>query len=107
MKHKVNNFNKIHAALTALTVICFAASFISINTYRDNLKSVRTDAIRQSIEKAAVQCYALEGNYPPDLKYLEENYGIQIDEGKYHYDYFAFASNIKPVIVVVEKTGFR
>ncbi|MGI6164214.1 MAG: hypothetical protein ACOYEQ_09865 [Bacillota bacterium] len=107
MKPKLNDFNKIHVVLMVLTVIYLAASFVTINTYRGKLRDSRADAIRRSIEKAAVQCYALEGNYPPDLKYLEENYGIQIHEDKYHYDYFAFASNIRPVIVVVEKAGFR
>ena len=27
-----------------------------------------------------MQCYALEGAYPPNLEYLEDNYGLILDE---------------------------
>ena len=48
-----------------------------------------------------------EGQYPPSLDYLVENYGIQIDYENFIYDYFVFASNLKPVVKVIEKTSSR
>jgi len=60
LKPKLNDFNKIHVVLMVLTVIYLAASFVTINTYRGKLRDSRADAIRRSIENAAVQCYALE-----------------------------------------------
>ncbi|MGI6627013.1 MAG: hypothetical protein ACOX4K_01470 [Bacillota bacterium] len=105
MNPGLNQFNRMQLVLIALTVVYFAASFTGMNAYRKNLQSSRTEAIRLSIEKAAVQCYALEGSYPPNLEYLEENYGIQTYRDKYRYDYFAFASNIRPVIIVIEKAA--
>ena len=46
----------------------------------------------QSIRRAAVQCYALEGAYPRDLSDLEERYFV---------DYRYVASNLMPDITVL------
>ncbi len=57
----------------------------------------------QSIKKAAVQCYSVEGMYPADLKYLEDNYFVVIDYDRYNVVYDCFASNIMPKISVYTK----
>lgn len=54
-----------------------------------------------SVRRAAVQCYALEGAYPPDFAYLEENYGITVDPGRFRVDYLYIGSNLMPDITVV------
>lgn len=36
--------------------------------------------VEQAVWRATVNCYAIEGNYPPNLEYLEENYGLIIDQ---------------------------
>ncbi|HBQ65058.1 MAG TPA: hypothetical protein DD727_09125 [Clostridiales bacterium] len=63
----------------------------------------RTTALENVLRKAAIQCYALEGAYPPDLVYLSRHYGIVLDTDKYFYYYEAFSSNIMPQIRVYEK----
>jgi len=50
-----------------------------------------------------VACYATEGFYPPDIAYLEEHYGIQIDKSRYVVKYTAIAENLMPDITVLEK----
>lgn len=57
--------------------------------------------LRNAIARATVQCYAIEGRYPPSVEYLEEHYGIQIDRRRYHVFYEGFASNIMPDITVI------
>lgn len=52
----------------------------------------------QALEKSVMQCYALEGAYPPNLEYLEQNYGLIIDRQKYVYQYDVVAGNIHPII---------
>jgi len=47
-----------------------------------------------------VQCYAIEGRYPPSVAYLEENYGVKIDRERFDVFYEGFASNIMPSITV-------
>lgn len=54
----------------------------------------------QSIRRAAVQCYALEGFYPADITYLREHYGVSIDDERYVVDYQFIASNLIPDIMV-------
>lgn len=54
----------------------------------------------EALERAVMQCYALEGAYPPDLQYLIDNYGLVIDTRKYVYLYEPVAGNIHPIIRV-------
>ena len=60
------------------------------------------ETLRSAIGRASVQCYAIEGRYPPSMEYLEENYNVQIDRKKYSVFYSGFASNVMPDITVVE-----
>lgn len=71
-----------------------------------NLESGRQSEGKQQLEdavrRAAVACYAAEGIYPPDLEYLEEHYGIQVDRDRYTVMYDVFASNLMPDVTVLE-----
>lgn len=60
------------------------------------------DQLEKALRRAAVACYAVEGIYPPNVAYLQENYGIQIDESRYAVFYEVFAENVMPEITVVE-----
>lgn len=55
---------------------------------------------RRAVTRASVQCYAIEGRYPPSVEYLEENYGVRIDRDRYNVFYNGFASNVMPEIVI-------
>ena len=63
----------------------------------------RLSAAEQAVRRAAVQCYAVEGIYPPDLDYMREHYGLQVDAGRYVVDYRCFASNLMPDITVLPR----
>lgn len=86
------------AAILAAAVCFFAAV--------RGLDSGRGEEGRQQLEtalrRAAVACYASQGVYPPDLDYLTEHYGIQIQEERYDVFYEIFADNLMPDITVVE-----
>ncbi len=60
-------------------------------------------AIRAAVQRSALQCYAVEGVYPPNLQYLEDNYGLQINEEDFYVSYEAFASNLPPSVRVVKR----
>lgn len=70
---------------------------------RNDDEEMRT--LQQAVSRACVQCYAIEGRYPPSVEYLEEEYGIQIDQEKYAVFYSGFASNVMPEITVVPLEG--
>ena len=55
----------------------------------------------ESLKRASVQCYALEGVYPPDLEYLKVHYGVRPNEDKYLINYEYIASNLMPDITVL------
>ena len=55
---------------------------------------------KKAIERAAVLCYALEGFYPSQIKYLEEKYGLIVDRDRFMVHYRTFGSNISPEISV-------
>jgi len=68
-------------------------------------KSSRAEGLRileESIRRATVKCYAVEGSYPSSIAYIENKYGIHIDRSKYIVDYKIFADNIMPSIMVIE-----
>lgn len=59
--------------------------------------------LEMALSRAAVACYAAEGAYPPDLQYLIDHYGIQINTELYDVKYESIASNLMPDITVLEK----
>ena len=61
--------------------------------------------VQKAISRAAVQCFALEGAYPPDLQYLRDNYGLMLDDSRYYCEIETFGSNVKPDVIVVPLEG--
>lgn len=99
---------RMSGALSALvTPLIALAALLCFFTALSNLDSGRTEEGRRQLEtslrRAAVACYAAEGIYPPTLDYLEEHYGLQIDEGRYAVFYEIFADNLMPNITVLDK----
>ena len=56
--------------------------------------------LEQDIRHMAVQSYALKGRYPPNLRYLEENYGLRVDRDRFIVHYQFIADNLPPKIMV-------
>ena len=81
-------------------VVTFVVGGISF-THMSNMQQI--DLLRQTTKKAVVQCYAIEGEYPPNVEYLEEHYGLEYNREKYFIDYEIFASNVMPNIDVFER----
>lgn len=86
--------------LITVTVI-IVYGFMGMDRFMRQSSEQYTDSIKQAILRTAAHGYALEGSYPPDLKYMEENYGLLLDHKKYSYVYEVFASNIRPEVEVL------
>ena len=86
-------------ALAAAVLACFLYALANLS--RDQGSEGRAQ-LENAVRRAAVACYAAEGIYPPDLAYLEEHYGLQVDETRYQVSYEIFASNLMPEITVLE-----
>lgn len=63
--------------------------------------------LRESIDKAIVNCYAIEGAYPKNIEYIEENYGVVIDRDKFVVIYEAIAPNVLPNVIVEPVKNLR
>ncbi len=57
--------------------------------------------IQRAVQRAAVQCFALEGAFPATLEYLEEHYHLMLDHNRYYVFYDTFGANIQPDVRVV------
>lgn len=79
-----------------ILVFLAATSYVSDSTARQE-----AEGLEDSIRKSMVHCYALEGSYPQDLAYLEENYGITYDHDKYVISYEIIGENLMPDIMVI------
>lgn len=75
----------------------------SVNTIHCRTREDRLSALSDAIRRASVQCYAIEGRYPPSVEYLEDHYGIIINHDYYNVFYDGWASNIMPEITVLPK----
>ncbi len=94
------------AIAAALLVAVFLIAG-QIDPQRREIREEGAVAIRELIERTARQCYAVEGVYPPNLAYLEDHYGIEINKKDYFVNYEAFASNFPPSVLITPKGSTR
>jgi len=93
-------FRWLAALLAALCLIFFISSLASVD--RQQGEEGRQQ-LETALRRAAVACYAAEGVYPPTVEYLQQHYGVQIEEERYIVFYEIFANNLMPDITVLEK----
>lgn len=84
-----------------LAALILTAFLFSLSRLEQGSSELQRQQLEDSIRRTCVACYATEGVYPPDLAYLEEHYGIQIDRSRYAVFYEIFAENLMPEITVV------
>ncbi len=103
MSHKM----PLVSLIVSLLVIAVAAValLIVLTDYTQGYSENQTSQVRETVLAYVAQCYALEGAYPPDLKYLADNYGLQLDTEHYTYFYDLYAANFIPDVRVFEKAS--
>ena len=104
MKRRRNGLPSLLGGL--LVPVIAAAALLCFATALDSLDSGRAEEdlrqLEETLRRGCVACYAAEGVYPPDLEYLKEHYGLQVDENQYTVRYDVFAENLMPDITVLE-----
>ncbi|MBQ6574495.1 MAG: hypothetical protein IJL90_00155 [Lachnospiraceae bacterium] len=83
-----------------IILFLFGIAFISSTSKKDQ-HQVLSDAVSKDI----IHCYAVEGYYPPSLKYIEDHYGLTYDKERYIVDYVPIGDNIMPSVTIVEIYG--
>ena len=92
------------SATALLSIVFLFVAAAGIINFNNEIEKKQTESVKQAIEQSVALCYALEGSYPPDLSYLENNYGLILNEDKYIYDYEIFGTNVNPIIYVEKKS---
>ncbi|MEG1267877.1 MAG: hypothetical protein RSD35_01385 [Oscillospiraceae bacterium] len=97
--------NKSYGTIGLISTLFLFAVVIIVCFYGFSAAShtVDSEAIastEQTLRRAVIECYALEGIYPPSLEYIEKHYGVQIDREQYFVSYVSYGQNIMPDIVV-------
>ena len=103
----IQSFKKSHNYLISiilplivfLGLICFFYVGVSQAEAAANRESMQY--LEKAMQRATIQCYAIEGMYPPNVAYLEKNYGVIVDHKKYIVHYEVFAANILPSITIL------
>ena len=102
MKNQKKNYlSRLLVPIIAVGILsCFLRSLSNLS--KDHALEDKQQ-LEKALTRAAVACYASEGIYPSDLSYLEEHYGIRINDKLYTVKYEYIASNLMPDITVLEK----
>ena len=92
------DFKLLGMGLLVVVVVIIAAGMMSpLDEISDPQK--KASLIEEIIDKAMIQCYALEGSYPASLEYLEV-YGVILDRASYYYYFEGIGANVKPIVKV-------
>lgn len=86
--------------IAVLVLLCFLGGLSNLSRGRE---AEGKQQLEEALRRAAVTCYAVEGVYPPNVDYMVEHYGLQIDSRHYVVSYTSFAENLMPDIMVLEK----
>ncbi len=98
----VSSSNTLGIGLVMLlfAIALIIALWVGFGFLSDQAKEQGAQTLRDSIVDASMQCFAIEGYYPPSLEYLQDNYGLSVNENDYVVVYVAFASNVPPSVDV-------
>lgn len=87
-------------------ILSVAIAVMMVVGFRETAEKRRIQSIQtasDSLMRAIVTCYAIEGCYPESYDYIKENYEICINENKLIVFYSALGSNIMPSFRIIEK----
>ena len=103
MKYTLTLWLRQHGVSLALFVVIAGLLLSTLPSVASNSRAEQLRMYEDALRRTVVSCYALEGRYPPNLEYLSQSYGLQLNEERYIVHYEIFAENIMPEITVLER----
>lgn len=100
--HRINSRTVLAFIIIVFLVIILWAFATGLDVFSSSAETEQLHAVEQMIERAIIQCYALEGGFPPDLEYLK-SYGVVLNYDRFVYDYNVIGVNVMPTITVTAK----
>ncbi|MBQ8995844.1 MAG: hypothetical protein IJ091_08500 [Oscillospiraceae bacterium] len=91
--------------ISCLALIVVLVVLVQRSSVRASQEEIQEsiNSITDTVMRRALQCYVIEGAYPQNLSYLEENYGLTVNHEEYLIVYNAFAENLPPEVHVKYK----
>lgn len=86
----INPLVIIISAISVLLLLLGITFFSSRNFLNEEM------IISEAVAKDIIHCYSVEGFYPENILYIEEQYGLGYDHDKFEIDYIYKGSNIMP-----------
>lgn len=83
-------------------IICIGIGY-GLNQTSNNTDVEDVKRVNRMVKTALIECYSVEGFYPEEFSYLQENYALHINDEKYRINYDYQGSNVMPNVVVYRK----
>ncbi len=94
--------DRVYRFISILIFVSIAVLFFfAVDATGKSSISKQQESLENALSRDIVQCYAIEGRYPPNLEYLEEHYGLTYDKTTFFVDYMPIASNLYPDVTVI------
>ena len=101
----ISKFKISDRAYRIISVTIFVAIlvlfFLAVDSMGRSSISKEQQSLENALSRDIVQCYAIEGRYPPSLEYLEQHYGLTYDKSTFFVDYLPIAGNLYPDVTVI------
>ncbi len=68
-------------------VLIFGLFTAAISMLSKNTEQQQLNALSKAVTRDVLHCFASEGRYPADIKYLEENYALSYNHDHYSIRY--------------------
>lgn len=88
-----------------LPVALIGAFIFAVQGFGSYSGEKQRESLENALRRDIVQCYAIEGFYPPSDTYLEEHYGLVYDKSRFHIDYKNIGANMYPDVTVLDLGG--
>lgn len=93
------NFYRVISVVIFVLIAVFSIQAVEYSG-RSSIEKEQ-ESLENAISRDIVQCYALEGMYPPSLSYMEDHYGLTYDKNVFFVDYQPIAANLYPDYTVI------
>ena len=105
MKKRVFKPNPLQTLLAWLapvsaSVVVIAMLMIGLAQADTSSRAEGVRLLEESITRATLHSYAVNGRFPQSLAYLEAHFNLYIDRTRFLVHYEVFASNMMPSIMV-------
>lgn len=97
-KEKLHIGQFLPVLLLLFVTALFAFSSDNLTNAADSREQ---EIVSTALNRSITQCYALEGNYPPDLDYLCDHYGFTYNKDHFFIDYQYIGSNLRPDVTII------